>query len=72
MKKRIEIRIKEEWCKSCEICVRMCPRKVLEMEGFYPKVIALENCTACRICENMCPDFAIEVYVEQEESKLEK
>jgi len=53
------IEVKEEWCKSCGICVAVCPRHVLEMRDGIPVVVKLESCTACELCETHCPDFAI-------------
>jgi len=61
MKELPEIIINEAWCKSCEICVEFCPRKVLEMGKFYPRVADPGRCTACQMCELLCPDFAIRV-----------
>jgi len=69
MKKNAEITINEQWCKSCEICVAFCPKKVYEMGRFYPKVVRPEDCTACMLCEKLCPDFAITVTVPD---KIEK
>ena len=71
MKELPEIRIKQEWCKSCEICVEFCPRNVLKMGKFYPEVVDLERCTSCKLCELLCPDFAISVVEpEKEEAKV--
>jgi NAD-dependent dihydropyrimidine dehydrogenase PreA subunit len=69
MKKPPEINIKEEWCKSCEICVQFCPKDVLKMGQFYPEVVNLEQCTGCKLCELLCPDFAIEVKTEKEKKE---
>jgi 2-oxoglutarate ferredoxin oxidoreductase subunit delta len=62
------ITINEEWCKGCYICVEVCPRQVLKVDGdrflrgFHPVRIAkLEDCTVCRQCELLCPDLAIVV-----------
>lgn len=53
------IEVKKEWCKSCGICVAVCPRHVLEMQDGFPVVVKIEACTACELCETHCPDFAI-------------
>jgi 2-oxoglutarate ferredoxin oxidoreductase subunit delta len=62
------IEINSKWCKSCYICVDVCPRKVLEIDqatfqkGRHPVLVAhLEDCTVCRQCELLCPDLAIVV-----------
>ncbi|MCK4640901.1 MAG: 4Fe-4S binding protein [Candidatus Marinimicrobia bacterium] len=61
MKKISKITINEKWCKSCEICVYFCPKKVYDMGRFYPEVARPEDCIACKLCEKLCPDFAITV-----------
>jgi 2-oxoglutarate ferredoxin oxidoreductase subunit delta len=62
------ITINEEWCKGCHICVEVCPRRVLEVDGgaflrgFHPvRVARPDDCTLCRLCELLCPDLAIMV-----------
>ena len=62
MDKKNQIDINEAWCKGCEICVEVCPKKVLKMEDFVAKVVDLDSCTACMLCEVLCPDFAIVVH----------
>ncbi len=60
---RSELEIIPEWCKSCDICVRMCPERCLVLNA--EQIVELANpeaCTGCRICEWLCPDFAIRVH----------
>jgi len=57
-----EIRITPEWCKGCDICVKMCPERCLTLNAL--NIVELsepDRCTGCRICEWLCPDFAIDV-----------
>jgi len=61
------IKIKNEWCKSCGICVELCPKGVLEMQDGYPVAVRPEDCTLCLDCEIRCPDFAITVEQESDE-----
>ena len=56
-----------ERCKGCELCIPVCPPKVLEMSvavnaiGFrYPEL--KDGCTGCELCAEICPDFCFEVY----------
>jgi len=63
------IKINEERCKACELCVEFCPKHILALSheinsrGFHPAQLSdEEQCTGCRICGMMCPDLAIEVY----------
>lgn len=61
-KRASEIRVNEDWCKRCGICIAFCPTRVLEAgpQG-VPRVADLTACTVCLLCELRCPDFAIEV-----------
>ena len=58
---KVRIRIIPRYCKGCDICVKLCPMHVLEMESFKVKVVDAEKCNACMYCEMRCPDFAISV-----------
>jgi len=60
-KKSFKVIVKEEWCKSCEICIEFCPQNVFEMEGFYSEPVHEKKCVGCKLCERLCPDFAITV-----------
>ncbi|HOB21908.1 MAG: ferredoxin family protein [Firmicutes bacterium] len=62
--------IDRERCKGCQICIEVCPRKILSLEekinghGYHPAQMKPENrekCTGCAFCAIMCPDAAIEV-----------
>jgi 2-oxoglutarate ferredoxin oxidoreductase subunit delta len=57
-----ELRIKQDWCKGCRICVRFCPKGVLTLDK-HEKAYAAhpEACNCCQLCEFRCPDLAIEV-----------
>lgn len=63
MKKYGIVKVKQEWCKGCEICVAYCPKKVLAMDRFKAYVRKPEECIGCLQCETLCPDFCIEVEV---------
>jgi 2-oxoglutarate ferredoxin oxidoreductase subunit delta len=65
----IKIEILTERCKSCEFCISVCKKDVLEIGGKanskgyrYVSVKNPENCIGCLMCANMCPDAAIEIY----------
>ena len=61
--------IHEDVCKSCGLCVRLCPKEVLALQtkhlnakGYYPVEVAhQENCIGCLSCAMTCPDVAIEI-----------
>jgi indolepyruvate ferredoxin oxidoreductase beta subunit len=55
--------VTDEWCKGCDICVKMCPERCLALDGEQvPRMENPEACTGCRICEWLCPDYAISVH----------
>jgi indolepyruvate ferredoxin oxidoreductase beta subunit len=57
-----QFEITEAWCKSCDICVKMCPERCLRLnKAMIVEMIDLQACTGCRICEWLCPDFAIAI-----------
>lgn len=58
---KVKITIIEKYCKGCEICVELCPKNVLEMQGMIVAVKDIDACTKCTLCELRCPDFAIKV-----------
>lgn len=61
--RHIEVVIYSDDCKSCSLCVDICPRDVLVEEPplMKPVVIDIGACTGCRLCELLCPDWAISV-----------
>jgi 2-oxoglutarate ferredoxin oxidoreductase subunit delta len=60
---------KEDFCKSCELCVSVCPQKILELNlekinsnGYYPVIVTdAELCIACANCARICPEIAINI-----------
>lgn len=56
------LEITDEWCKGCDICVKMCPERCLRLNDRLVAELALPDlCTGCHLCEWLCPDFAITV-----------
>lgn len=53
------------WCKGCGVCVKFCPKNVLEIRDNKVVIARPEDCIKCGQCELRCPDFAI--YLEEEE-----
>jgi len=69
-KHRGRVTIDESRCKGCELCVEICPQKVMILSkkmgpfGHYPAIFQEEegHCTVCRLCVIVCPDVAITLY----------
>lgn len=56
------VRVFEEWCKGCGICVSFCPKDVLALSHHGKAYVAHpQRCIQCRLCEQLCPDFAVSV-----------
>lgn len=61
------LKVKEEWCKGCGICVAFCPTKVLEMKNEKVTIVDIDKCIKCGLCELRCPDYAIYLEVDKNE-----
>lgn len=56
--------VKKEYCKGCAICVKLCPKNTLAMDGRGKAFVKNQaSCSGCGTCETHCPDFAISLEV---------
>ena len=70
VKVRGAIKVDEERCKGCGICVTACPFSVIALQkievnnkGYnFAYMANAEACTGCTSCATVCPDSCIEVY----------
>ncbi|MEG1633352.1 MAG: 4Fe-4S binding protein [Oscillospiraceae bacterium] len=65
----VKFSVNEELCKGCALCVRACPKHILQIsktklnaKGYHP----MENtdvaaCIACAACARTCPDAVIRI-----------
>lgn len=61
---QVRLEITPAWCKSCDICVKLCPERCLKLND--ERLVELTDpaaCTGCRLCEWLCPDFALRVHL---------
>ena len=64
------IKINENKCKGCKLCVEVCPHQLVRQEkaindqGYQYVALADPEgkCTGCTVCAIVCPDMCIEVY----------
>lgn len=57
------IRIIEENCTGCAVCIRACPFNAVKMEN--DKAVILDNCTLCGSCADACKFDAIDFQAER-------
>ena len=63
-----EVRILEDYCKGCGLCVPVCPKSILSLsESVNRRGIHIVQanreipCIGCLNCATMCPDAALEI-----------
>lgn len=64
------VKIDEERCKGCNLCVINCPTECLALNTsdtnsfglHYAYLAEPEKCIACQNCSVICPDAAVKVY----------
>jgi 2-oxoglutarate ferredoxin oxidoreductase subunit delta len=64
-----EVIFDENMCKGCELCVTVCPTKILKLDtsrvnarGYFPAIVYnITLCSGCGSCAKFCPDSVITV-----------
>lgn len=56
----VEVRIRQQACRGCKLCIALCPTDVLAFDEATAKcqVVHAENCIACLSCAYVCPSGA--------------
>ena len=63
MAARGDVKISNEECKGCGLCVESCPPEVLLLAtglnryGVHPAQYKGDGCTGCGSCEQNCPTY---------------
>lgn len=57
----VQITVHERACRGCEMCVDVCPTRVLDYdkERHLAVVTHPEDCIACLSCSYICPSGAV-------------
>ncbi len=63
------IKINQDLCAGCGLCMDECPADAIYMSNGWA-VVDQERCTGCEICVEVCPNGAIEMLVEQPKVEL--
>ncbi|SNX54892.1 4Fe-4S dicluster domain-containing protein [Thermoanaerobacterium sp. RBIITD] len=61
MAKRKIIKIDEEKCNGCGLCVTPCVESAITIENGKAKVISEELCDGAGVCLNVCPTNALSI-----------
>jgi len=57
----VTLKLIDEKCTGCGICINVCPHNVLKVENKKAVIIDKDMCMECGACSKNCPFNAIEV-----------
>ncbi len=57
----LEMEIREDACRGCQMCVDICPTDVFDFDqnNFKAQLSKKDDCIACLSCTYLCPSDAI-------------
>jgi len=73
-----QIKVLKIFCKGCELCVSICPRRSLTFSqnvnknGFHFPESNSKLCSGCGQCAIICPEAAIEIFAFHEKTEKKK
>ncbi len=57
------LRVDEDLCTGCGVCIEVCPRQALELAAKKAVIVDLDRCIECGACQLNCRYDAISVRV---------
>jgi len=54
------ITVDESRCVGCELCVKDCPTKTMQMRG-DKAIVTTQDCIKCGHCQAICPEYAVTI-----------
>lgn len=79
MGKRVVLKINKQRCKGCFLCLEVCPQKNLSISKSFNKfgyhfveINKEDNCTGCKKCAIICPEAAIEIFIDEQQTKKQE
>ena len=68
MKRQFKLEFNKDKCKGCELCISVCPKKILALDGtvnakgYRPAgAVNQAECIGCQSCAMMFPDLCITI-----------
>ena len=59
---RVALKLNEDYCSGCAICITLCPFEALRRDPETSKtVLEIDKCQVCGLCYSTCPARAIDV-----------
>lgn len=53
--------ISRDDCVACGCCMKVCPKKAIQIEQGVFAVVALDKCVGCGLCAKECPASVINI-----------
>jgi NAD-dependent dihydropyrimidine dehydrogenase PreA subunit len=61
LKDVVTLKLDEERCTGCRMCLEVCPHAVFGMNGRHVRIIDRDACMECGACSRNCPVAAVTV-----------